>query len=54
MNVTSARIYICANITFTGTADMEKEGKVGRTSGYLMQYMPIIIINTRLNRYTDK
>ncbi len=29
MNVTSARIYICANIMFTGTADMAKEGKVG-------------------------
>ncbi len=31
MNVTSARIYICANITFTGTADSEKGGKIGRT-----------------------
>ncbi len=29
MNVTSARIYICASIMFTGTADMAKEGKVG-------------------------
>lgn len=42
MNVTTVRIYTCASILFMATADMGKEGKVGRASGYLVPDFPVI------------